>query len=102
MSYEDHVIADIRLRLLQLLAAAPEYTYPQTTLSTGLAMQYGHSLSVDRLTAELAWLDEVGLLTRLPVGHTALYTLTARGLDAAAGRARVPGIARPMPGEQLA
>lgn len=99
MSYSAVVAADIRLRLLQLLAAAPEYAQPESALGDSLGNDYGHRLASDRLTIETAWLDDAGLATRLPVGKTCIVTLTPRGLDVAKGRAEVPGVARPRPGE---
>lgn len=98
MNYSDAVAADIRLRLLQLLAAAPEYTQPEAALGTALE-GYGHRIGAVRLAAETSWLDEAGLATRLPVGRTAVLTISPRGLDAARGRVTIPGVARPAPGE---
>lgn len=99
MSYSDAITEDIRLRLLQLLAQAPEYTQPEAALGAALGDQYGHRIGSVRLAAEAAWLDEAALVTRLPVGHTAILTLTPRGLDVARGRSQAPGVARPQPGE---
>lgn len=99
MSYIDAVAADIRLRILQLLSQAPEYTQPEAAVSDALGARYGHRLASDRLAIETAWLDDAGFLARFPVGATAILTLSARGLDVATGRAQVPGVARPRPGE---
>lgn len=99
MNYQIAVVADVRLRMLQLLAAASEYTQPIAALGGSLVTQYGHALSSDRLAVETAWLDDNGLLIRRPVGATAILVITARGLDVALGRAEVPGVARPRPGE---
>ena len=99
MSYSEVVTADIRLRLLQLLVAAAEYTQPEAALGAALGEQYGHRLSADRLTEELFWLDSRGMVSRLPVGRTSIVALSARGMDVAAGRTQVPGVARPVPGE---
>ena len=100
MSYADAIAADIRLRLLQLLAAAAEYTQPEAALGAALGEQYGHHLSSDRLASETTWLDDMRLVSRLPVGCTAIVTLSVRGLDVSRGRANVPGVARPGPGER--
>lgn len=99
MNYQETVVADVRLRMLQLLAAAPEYTQPLFALGASLSATYGHSLAADRLAVEAAWLDENGLLIRRPVGSTSILVITVRGLDVAMGRANVPGVARPRPGE---
>ena len=37
MSFSETVVADIRLRLLQLLVNAPEYTQPEAVLGASLA-----------------------------------------------------------------
>lgn len=99
MSFNITIVADARLRMLQLLAAASEYTLPIAALGDSLVSQYGHSLASDRLATEAAWLDENGLLVRRPVGSTSILVITARGLDVAKGRTEVPGVGRPRPGE---
>lgn len=98
-NYQDEVVQDQRLRILQLLKDAPEYTRPEPTLGEMLGQRYGHWLSIDRLAAETAWLDENGLIVRRAVGLSAILILTKRGLDVARDRAHIPGVARPWPGE---
>lgn len=98
LSYQQIVTEDVRLRTLQALEQAAQYTLPEAALQ-GLLERHGHMLALDRVMQECAWLDEAGLLSRLPVGETAVLTLTGRGLDVARGRAGVPGVARPRPGE---
>ena len=97
MSYSDAIAADIRLRILQQLAKAPQYTLPVAPLRTSLN-EYGHDLAADRMNTELSWLDEQGLLMLRPVGATSIVVLSMRGEDVAAGRSQVPGVARPGPG----
>lgn len=98
MSYPEKVVENMRLCMLRILADAPEYALPEAALAEALN-QLGHRPSSDVLAAQTAWLDEMGLATRLPVGSTCIVTLLPRGLDAALARARVPGVARPRPGE---
>ncbi len=98
MSYDQAVVADQRLRMLQALMKAPEYTQPIAAIGATLE-RFGHAMASDRLAGEAAWLDDQGLLMRRAVGMTSLLVITARGLDVAKGRAEVPGVARPGPGE---
>jgi len=51
------------------------------------------------LHADLAWLQDLGLLSIEKVGQMAIATITQRGADVAEGRAVIPGIRRPRPGE---
>jgi DNA-binding GntR family transcriptional regulator len=96
MSFADHVAADARLCILQSLEADPGYDLNEHVLAAALD-EVGHSLSRDRLRGELAWLAEQGLATVTAVSGVHVVRLTARGADAALGRARVPGVARPRP-----
>ena len=98
MSYSQKITEDVRLRTLQQLVKAPQYTLPAAALRASL-VEYGHELSADRMTTELAWLEEQGLLIQRPVGATSIAVLTPRGEDVAAGRSQQPGVARPRPGE---
>ena len=63
----------------------------------------GHGVSRDQLLADLAWLAEQGLVAcdcLKPGGNgCTVATLTPRGLDVALGRAVVPGVKRPLPGD---
>ena len=101
MSFEQYVIDDMRLRLLQSLRAAPDYTLNEVVLRNALTQQ-GHAVGRDRLRAEMAWLDEMGLATLQMVGNdqtgVRLLTLSSRGEDCAQGLANVPGVARPRAG----
>jgi DNA-binding GntR family transcriptional regulator len=96
MSFADHVAADARLCILQSLEADPGYDLNEHVLAAALDA-LGHSLSRDRLRGELAWLEEQGLATVTDVSGVHVARLTARGADAALGRARIPGVARPRP-----
>ena len=96
MSYRDLVEADIRLGILQLLEEDPDYSYNERILQALLG-KLGHSLSGDRLRTELHWLLEQGCVALEDGAGLLIARLTARGEDAALGRVRVPGIARPRP-----
>jgi Fe2+ or Zn2+ uptake regulation protein len=97
MSYRDAVDADRRLVVLKLLEAAGGYRANAHLLQSALE-GFGHSVSLDRVCADLDWLAEQGLLTVEHTGSVAIATLSQRGLDVAAGRSRVTGVKRPRPG----
>lgn len=96
MNFADHVAADARLCILQSLEADPGYDLNEHVLAAAL-QALGHGLSRDRLRGELAWLAEQGLVTVTEVSGIHVARLTARGADAARGRALIPGVARPRP-----
>ena len=90
------VAEDQRLRILQLLAEADGYDLNIRILGAALA-EIGHQPSQDKLRSELAWLEEQGLIATRVVGSIVVATAAHRGLDAAKGRARIPGVKRPEP-----
>ena len=94
-SYLKHMAEDRRLSILLLMAASQGGAANEALLQAALP-DYGHEASLDQVRADLAWLAEQGLVeTRdlhgLTVGH-----ILARGEDAAAGRATIPGVKRPV------
>ncbi|MGP5238699.1 VpaChn25_0724 family phage protein [Pseudomonas helleri] len=92
--YADYLRHDIRLVVLRLLVEMTAYRANSSVLTMALD-NYGHTLSRDQVKTELHWLAEQGALTLSDVGPVLVVTLTERGQDIAAGRARVPGIKRP-------
>ncbi|WP_445157393.1 VpaChn25_0724 family phage protein [Halomonas sp. E14] len=98
MSYERILSEDRRLQILRLLDQSSGYSASAHLLGSALG-SLGHSVSQDRLLADLDWLAEQDLVTVEDVGSVAVATLTVRGGDVAAGRARVRGVKRPLPGE---
>ncbi|NBB09332.1 ArsR family transcriptional regulator [Pseudomonas sp. SLFW] len=92
--YSDFLRHDMRLVILRLLAEMPGYRANSSVLNTALD-NYGHTASRDQVKTELHWLAEQATLTLSDVGPVLVATLTERGQDIAAGRARVPGIKRP-------
>lgn len=95
-SFRQKQIEDRRLLILQVLEKDPDYRINEHVIRGALDL-YGHGISLDALHGELAWLDEQGLVTLATVGPVQVARLTARGEDAALGRAVIPGIARPRP-----
>lgn len=92
--YADFLRQDVRLVILRLLVEMTAYRANSSVLTMALD-EYGHTLSRDQVKTELHWLAEQGALTVADVGPVLVATLTERGQDIAAGRARVPGIKRP-------
>ncbi len=94
MNPADTIREHRRLALLRLLsvsnAASVELLYAALP-------SMGVPGSLDQTRADVAWLDEAGLVTVEMIGATAIATVTARGLDVAEGRSRTPGVARGAP-----
>lgn len=97
MNYDDFQTQDRRLVLLKALEGAVQYRANAYLLRT-FCDHFGHAVSADRIEQDIAWLAEAGLLRSEKAGHVTVATITTRGLDVAAGRARVPGVKVPEPG----
>lgn len=85
---------DQRLVILRLLVELPGYTSNSSVLAQMLG-QYGHHMSRDQVKTEIRWLEEQGLVTVEQTESVLIVTVTERGTDVAAGRARVDGVKRP-------
>ncbi len=85
---------DRRRAILAALMVAPAYMMPARALREQLGL-VGYQVSMDRLATDCAWLTEQGLAAW--TGEVA--TLTERGADVVLGRAQVPGVKRPEPGQ---
>ncbi len=94
--FKDHVAAERRLAILQTLAESVGYQANEYTLEA-LLEDLALGVSNARLRADLAHLAELGLLETNGVGGVTIAHLTRAGLDAAAGKSQVPGVARPRP-----
>jgi hypothetical protein len=92
--YADFLRHDMRLVILRLLGEMPGYRANSSVLNTALD-NFGHTASRDQVKTELYWLAEQAAVTLNDVGPVLVATLTERGQDIAAGRARVPGVKRP-------
>lgn len=97
MSFQKTLTEDRRLSLLLMLAETPGYRANAFLLRDAIAQVYGHDASIDQVKTDVAWLAEQGLVSQTITGEVVMAALTARGVDAAAGRATVPGVKRPMP-----
>lgn len=97
MSFDQFQTQDRRLVLLRGLENAAQYR-ANVFLLRRYCEAIGHTVSTDRLAADLAWLKEQDLVTLQTAQGVEVATLTERGLDVATGRAEVPGVQRPRPG----
>ncbi|MGH1460987.1 MAG: VpaChn25_0724 family phage protein [Neptuniibacter sp.] len=97
MPFEKFEEEDRRLVILRHLAEDQDYTVNSSILQSALKV-WGHSVSRDRLHADIAWLKEQGLATYEEVSSVYVAKITQRGLDVAEGTASVPGVKRPGPG----
>lgn len=95
-SFTRLVEEDRRLTILLLLSESPDYKANHFLIQSALD-GFGHTVSVDRLKADLAWLAEQGLVTQQETAGVQVPQLTDRGLDVAQGRVVHPGIKRPRP-----
>lgn len=93
MSFKNHVIEHIRRLILEQLEQENDYTQNNILIKQNLFMQ-GQTLSADKLSAELAWLEEQGLVTLDNFSGFTVAKLTQRGLDIATAAAKMPGVAR--------
>lgn len=95
--YEDTLREHARLAMLRFMEDAPEYRTNVSMLAS-LLPSVGIPLSRDQVTTEVRWLQEQGLATCEDVGGLTIVTATTRGVEAARGVIKVPGIQRPRPG----
>ncbi len=96
MSYASTLEEHRRLALLTHLAACLDYASNSEILLdvlNGLRIATGR----DRLVGTLAWLREQDLVSIEDHEGFLLVEATARGVDVAEGRARVPGVRRTAP-----
>ncbi len=91
-SFREH----LRLCLLRFLEGAPAYRANSSILQ-GEAERFGLAATRDQVKAELAWLDEQGLVHKEDLVGLVVAQLTERGLDVSMGRAGCPGVRKPSP-----
>jgi len=95
-AFERLVNEDRRLVILRILTEDTGYRANAYVLRPALDAM-GHTISMDKLEGDLAWLSEQGLVRIERTSDITVATLTQRGADVALGRATVPGIKRPEP-----
>ena len=99
MNYADILIPDQRLVILRALEQDLGYSHNESILQDILGV-YGHKLTRDQVRTLICWLKEQGLLSyEVLASGTYIATITDRGAEVATGRATVPGVKRPRPGE---
>jgi DNA-binding GntR family transcriptional regulator len=98
MSYDEIVAEHLRITILRLLVEEPDYAL-NDSLIRDMVPAYGFQPSRDRVRTQLSWLAEQGLVTLALSGGCLVARLSERGEDVARGRATVPGVKRPSPGE---
>ena len=96
-AFANHLTEDRRLVVLRALYAASQYRMNGFLLQR-FCERVGHGVSTVALEADLAWLQEAGLLMVERLEGVTVATLTVRGVDVATGRATVPGVQTPQPG----
>jgi hypothetical protein len=94
-TYAEEIAAARRLAILLALYFQPGYTLNRAALRHQVE-RTGYVTSVDLLSSECAWLNEIGLVEPLELD---VVRLTTRGEDVALGRSQTPGVRRPSPGE---
>jgi len=85
-----------RLTILQLLKDDPDYKINAALLQE-LLSELGYGVSGVVLSADLAMLSELALISTTEIAGVTLAILRNRGVDVACGTAVVPGVARPRP-----
>ena len=85
-----------RLAILQLLQRDPDYSINDQLLQQLLAAQ-GHGVGIAVVRADLAWLEQLGLVATNDLPGCTVALLRSEGVDVAIGVSVVPGIARPRP-----
>ena len=94
--YANFLSEDRRLVILRSLNEMGGYEANESIINQCLE-SYGHHVSRDTVRSELAWLDEQQLISVRDVSGYMVAKLTARGADAATGKAIVPGVKKPRP-----
>lgn len=97
MSWAATKQADRRLSILLLLAQDAQGSANELLLQEALP-NLGHDPSLDAVRADLAFLEECGLVSLITLHDLVAARITARGEDVAAGRATVPGVKKPRRG----
>ncbi|MDQ7003238.1 MAG: ArsR family transcriptional regulator, partial [Ghiorsea sp.] len=84
MSFEDIKQQDRRFLMLKALATENDYTISDMVLKA-LLKDFGHTLSRDAVRSDLAWLEELGLVSAEQVAGLTIVKITPRGVDVSEG-----------------
>lgn len=85
-----------RLAILQLLQSDPDYSINDQLLQQLLAAQ-GHGVAIAVVRADLAWLEQLGLVSTDDLPGCTVALLRSEGVDVAIGVSVIPGVSRPRP-----
>lgn len=96
-SYQETLSEHARIAILRLLEGAPKYT-SNVSMITQLLHPLGIAYTRDKVTSEVSWLAEQGLVTTEDHAGFIVVSATVRGVEVAQGIARHPGVQRPRPG----
>lgn len=88
---------EARLRILEALSEQPDRRWNSAALAEDLRLRWAITRNQDWFAAELAWLDNLGLVTTTIAARVVIAELTRAGLDHVEGRAVTPGVKRPDP-----
>lgn len=86
-----------RAAILNILAQDSDYSVNENIIDAALK-SIGHAVGIDRLYADIDWLEEQDLIDVEHVMNMRIVQLTRRGLDVSKGVATCTGVKRPMPG----
>lgn len=98
MSYRNKTFAEhVRLCILRSLSEVTGHQ-ANSSILTDIVNDFGLPCSRDFIETQLAWLEEQQLVRlERPIATVTVVHLTKRGLDAAEGKALVPGVKRRGP-----
>lgn len=96
MNFQEIRDANRRLSILRFLDSEDDYKMNAGLIKTLLA-QIGDTVSSATLANDIAWLSEAGCVETETISGIVVVKILPRGIDAAAGTARIQGIARPGP-----
>ncbi len=85
-----------RLAILQCLKEDADYRMNDALLQSVLKL-VGESAPMHVLNADIAWLEQLGLVAKELLPACTMVVLRKEGLDVAEGLTVIPGIARPQP-----
>ena len=97
-SFQALVDADRRLAILRFLSDEQDYSMGDSLMQKGLST-VGHDVSRTKVRADFDHLVQVGAITVNAQfeGTVHVARITEVGLDAAQGRRKLDGVARPSP-----
>ena len=85
-----------RLHILKCLKISTDYRMSDLLLQEMLK-KIGFASPLAVIKADLAWLEQLGLLSTQELPGMTIALLCSEGVDVADGLSHVPGIARPRP-----